>query len=75
MAHLCGLQGYKQGNPQGRLPTIFHRQVLDMLVGKNYLSFLDRFNGCNQISITLEDQEKTTFTCPWGAFACIVLPF
>ena len=31
--------------------------------------FLDGYSGYNQIAIALEDQEKTTFTCPYGTFA------
>lgn len=50
-------------------------QLLDGLVGKKKLSFLDGFSGYNQIQINLEDQDNTTFTCPWGTFAYWVLPF
>ncbi|PIN18141.1 DNA-directed DNA polymerase [Handroanthus impetiginosus] len=44
-------------------------QMLDKLVGKNFYYFLDRYSGYNQIAIASEDQEKTTFTCPYGTFA------
>eukprot|EP00253_Pinus_taeda_P007704 PITA_07704 len=50
-------------------------QVLDTLAGKKYFSFLDGFSGYNQIQVAPEDQDKTTFTCPWGTFAYRVLPF
>ena len=56
-------------------PLPFIDQVLDTLAGKKYFSFLDGYNGYNQISIAPEDQEKTTFTCPWGTFTFYVLPF
>jgi len=36
---------------------------------------LDVFSGYNQIQVALVDQEKITFTCPWGAYAYWVLPF
>jgi hypothetical protein len=36
---------------------------------------LDGFSGYNQIQISPEDQDKTTFTCPWGTYAYRVLPF
>ena len=42
---------------------------------KHFFSFLDGFSGYNQIQISLEDQDKTTFTCPWGTFAYRVFPF
>jgi hypothetical protein len=50
-------------------PLPFIDQVLDTLARKKFFSFLDGFNGYNQIQIALEDQEKTTFTCPWGTYA------
>eukprot|EP00253_Pinus_taeda_P002916 PITA_02916 len=56
-------------------PLPFIDQVLDALARKRFLSFLDGFSEYNQIQISLEDQDKTTFTCPWGTFAYCVLPF
>ena len=46
-----------------------HGSNLDRLAGKGSYCFLDSFSGYNQISIAPEDQEKTTFTCPYGTFA------
>lgn len=43
--------------------------------GKSFFSFLDGFSGYNQIQISPEDQDKTTFTFPWDTFAYRVLPF
>ena len=56
-------------------PLPFIDQVLDTLSGKQYFSFLNGYSGYNQIRIAPEDQEKTTFTCPWGTYAYKVLPF
>jgi hypothetical protein len=56
-------------------PLPFIDQVLDTLSGKKYFSFLDGYNGYNQILIEPEDWDKTTFTCPWGTYAYRVLPF
>ena len=56
-------------------PLPFIDQVLDSLAGKKFFSFLDGFSGYNQIKIALEDQDKTTFTCPWGTYAYNVFPF
>ena len=36
---------------------------------------MDGFSGYNQIQVAPEDQDKTTFTYPWGTFAYRVLPF
>ena len=49
--------------------------MLDRLAGHEYYCFLDGYSGYNQISIALEDQEKTTFTCPYGTFAFRRIPF
>ena len=50
-------------------PLPFIDQMLDMLVGHPHFCFLDGYSGYNQIAIALEDQEKTTITCPFGTFA------
>eukprot|EP00253_Pinus_taeda_P004267 PITA_04267 len=56
-------------------PLPFIDQVLDDLARKRFFSFLDGLNRYNQIQISLEDQDKTTFTCPLGTFAYRVLSF
>ena len=43
--------------------------MLDRIAEKGWYCFLDGYLGYNQISIVPEDQEKTTFTCPYGTFA------
>ena len=55
------------------LPFIDH--MLGSLVGYEFYCFLDGYSSYNQISISLEDQEKTTFTCPYEAFAFRRMPF
>ena len=50
-------------------------QMLDRLAGKEYYCFLDGYSGYNQIAIAPEDQEKTTFTCPYGTFTFRRMPF
>lgn len=40
--------------------------MLERLVGKAYYCFLDGYLGYNQIVVDPEDQEKTTFTYPFG---------
>ena len=50
-------------------PLPFIDQMLDRLAGHEYYCLLDGYSGYNQISIAPEDQEKTTFTCPYGTFA------
>ncbi|XP_070008703.1 uncharacterized protein [Nicotiana sylvestris] len=53
----------------------FIDQMLDRLAGRSFYCFLDGYSGYNQINIALEDQEKTTFTCPYGTFAFIRMLF
>ena len=43
--------------------------MLDRLAGNPHYCFLDGYSGYNQIAITPDDQEKTTFTCLYGTFA------
>ncbi|GKC95049.1 reverse transcriptase domain-containing protein [Tanacetum coccineum] len=50
-------------------------QMLERLAGNEYYCFLDGFSGYFQIPIASEDQEKTTFTCPYGTFAYKRIPF
>ncbi|GKC15508.1 putative nucleotidyltransferase, ribonuclease H [Tanacetum coccineum] len=50
-------------------PLPFIDQMLERLAGHGYYYFLDSFSGYFQIPITPEDQEKTTFTCPYETFA------
>ena len=56
-------------------PLPFIDQMLDRLAGHPHFCFLDGYSGYNQIAIAPEDQEKTTFTCPYGTFAFRRMPF
>ncbi|GJT19357.1 reverse transcriptase domain-containing protein [Tanacetum coccineum] len=56
-------------------PLPFMDQMLERLARNEYYCFLDGFSGYFQIPIDLKDQEKTTFTCPYGTFAYRHMPF
>ncbi|GJV14305.1 reverse transcriptase domain-containing protein [Tanacetum coccineum] len=56
-------------------PLPFMDQMLERLAGNEFYCFLDGFSGYFQIPIDLKDQEKTTFTCPYGTFAYRRMPF
>ena len=69
---------YKKLNTATRkdhFPLPFIDQMLDRLAGHPHFCFLDGYSGYNQIAIAPEDQEKTTFTCPYGTFAFRRMPF
>ena len=69
---------YRKLNTETRkdhYPLPFIDQMLDRLARHPYLCFLDGYSRYNQIAIALEDQEKTTFTCPYGTFAFKRMPF
>eukprot|EP00253_Pinus_taeda_P029465 PITA_29465 len=42
--------------------------ILQNIVGSQRMSMLDGFSEYNQILVHPDDQEKTTFTTPWGTF-------
>ena len=42
--------------------------ILQKLVGSQRMSVLDGFSGYNHILVHPKDQEKSTFTTPWGTF-------
>nr|GFD19190.1 reverse transcriptase domain-containing protein [Tanacetum cinerariifolium] len=56
-------------------PLSFMDQMLERLARNQYYCFLDGFSGYFQIPIDLKDQEKTTFTCPYGMFTYRCMPF
>ena len=55
------------------LPFIY--QMLDKLASHGFYCFLNGYSGYNQILIEPKDQEKTTFTCPFGTFTYSKMPF
>nr|GFB47851.1 reverse transcriptase domain-containing protein [Tanacetum cinerariifolium] len=57
------------------VPTRLMDQMLERLAGNEYYCFLDGFSGYFQIPIDPKDQEKTTFTCPYGTFSYKRMPF
>ena len=70
--------GYRKLNTTTRknhflLPFI--DQMLDRLARHPNFCFLDGYSGYNQIAIAPEDQEKTTFTCPFSTFSFRRMPF
>nr|GEY68071.1 reverse transcriptase domain-containing protein [Tanacetum cinerariifolium] len=60
---------------EDHFPLSFMDQMLERLAGNEYYCFLDGFSRYFQIPIDPRDQEKTTFTCPYGTFAYRRIPF
>ncbi|RVW22966.1 Retrovirus-related Pol polyprotein from transposon 297 [Vitis vinifera] len=56
-------------------PLPFMDQVLERVSGHPFYCFLDGYSGYFQIEIDVEDQEKTTFTCPFDTYAYRRMPF
>ena len=56
-------------------PLPFIDQILDKLLGQGFYCFLDGYLGYNQLAIHPDDQEKTTFTCPFVTYAFQCMPF
>ena len=69
---------YRRLNPvirKDHFPLPFIDQLLERVSGHPFYFFLDGYSEYFQIEITLEDQEKTTFTCPFGTYAYRKMPF
>nr|GEV39872.1 reverse transcriptase domain-containing protein [Tanacetum cinerariifolium]GEX37318.1 reverse transcriptase domain-containing protein [Tanacetum cinerariifolium] len=69
---------YRKLNDASRkdhFPLPFMDQMLERLAKNEFYCFLDGFFGYFQILIDPQDQEKTTFTCPYGTFAYRRMPF
>jgi len=64
-----------QATRNDHFPLPFIDQMLEKLVGHEYCYFLDGYSGYNQIVVAPEDEEKTTFTWPYGVFGYRRMPF
>ncbi|KAK1697336.1 hypothetical protein QYE76_014033 [Lolium multiflorum] len=56
-------------------PLPFIDQMLERLSKNTHFCFLDGYSGFSQIAVRAKDQEKTTFTCPYGTYAYRRMPF
>ena len=67
-------QKLNKATRKDHFPFPFLDHMLDRLAGHKYYLFLDGYSSYNQIAIAPEDQEKTTFTCPYGTFTFRRMP-
>ena len=69
---------YKRLNDVTRkdhFPLPFMDQLLEKIFGHPFYCFHDGYSSYFQIEIAVEDQEKTTFTSPFGTYAYRRMPF
>nr|GEZ13584.1 reverse transcriptase domain-containing protein [Tanacetum cinerariifolium] len=66
--HVCiDYLKFNDATRKDHFPLLFMDQILKRLAGNEYYCFLDGFSVSFQILIDPQDQEKTTFTFPYGA--------
>ncbi|GKC39619.1 reverse transcriptase domain-containing protein [Tanacetum coccineum] len=73
--HISDSPWLNDATRKDHFPLPFMDQMLECLAGNEYYCFLDGFSEYFQIPIDPKDQEKTTFTCPYGTFAYRRMPF
>ena len=49
--------------------------MLERFSKNTHFCYLDGYSGFSQIHVNTADQEKTTFTCPYGTYAYKRMPF
>ena len=61
--------------PKGSFPSSRIDQLVDSIAGHKLLTFMDAFLRYNQIRMSEENQEKTTFVTSQGVYYYKVIPF
>ena len=64
-----------KASPKDDFPLPHIDMLVDNTTKFKVFSFMDEFSGYNQIKMTPEDMERTTFITPWGTFCYEVMPF
>ncbi|GJW68574.1 reverse transcriptase domain-containing protein [Tanacetum coccineum] len=65
---------FKNSKEKTIFPTFYGPNALERFAGNEFYCSLDDFPGTSN-RIDPQDQEKTTFTCPYGTFAYKRMPF
>ena len=60
---------------KNHFPLPFMDQILERVSGHPFYCFLDGYSGYFHIEIAANDQDKTTFTYPFGTYAYMRMPF
>jgi hypothetical protein len=61
--------------PKDEYPLPRICQIMDSTASCELLSFLDAYSGYHQISLIVDDEEKTTFIMPFGIFCYTKMAF
>jgi hypothetical protein len=61
--------------PKGEYPLPRICQIIDFTASCELLSFLEAYSGYHQISIVVDDEEKTTFITPFEIFCYTKMAF
>jgi hypothetical protein len=61
--------------PKGEYPLSRICQIIDSTASCELLSFLEAYSGYHQISIVVDDEEKTTFITPFEIFCYTKMAF
>ena len=64
-----------RASPKDNFPLSHIDTLVDNTAKHSLFSFMNGFSGYNQIRMTSEDMEKTTFLTMWGIFCYKIMPF
>jgi hypothetical protein len=74
--HMCiDYRKLNKATRKDHFPLPFIDEMLERLANHSFFWYLDGYSGYHQILINLNDQNKTTFTCPYGTFAYMRMSF
>jgi hypothetical protein len=69
MAMCIDYQKLNEATKKDHFLLPFIDEMLERLANHSFFYFLDGYSGYHQILIHLDDQSKTTFTCPYKTYA------
>jgi hypothetical protein len=61
--------------PKDEYPLSHIYQIVNSIASCELLLFLDAYSGYHQISLAIDDEEKTTFIIPFGIFCYTKMTF
>jgi hypothetical protein len=74
--HMCIIYtGLNKACPKDEYPLPRICQIIDSTVLCELLSFLDAYSGYHQISLAIDDEEKTSFIASFGIFCYTKMAF